>query len=81
MSPENFLTVDDMRQRARKRIPKIAFDYLDGGAGSEANIRRNRQCFDDILLSPEYLRDVADRRQKITLFGHTYVGPIGVSPV
>ena len=81
MTPEDFLTIDDMRQRAQKRIPKLAFDYLDGGAGSEANIRRNRQGFDDIVLSPEYLRDVTDRRQKISLFGHTYDAPIGVSPV
>ncbi|MBT3990133.1 MAG: alpha-hydroxy-acid oxidizing protein [Rhodospirillaceae bacterium] len=76
-----FLTIDDLRDAAKKRIPKLAFDYLDGGAGSEANIRRNRTGFEDITLCPEYLRDVTERSQKITLFGHTYDAPIGVSPV
>ncbi len=81
MKLENFLTIDDLRTRAQKRIPKLAFDYLDGGAGSEANIQRNRQGFDDIVLQPEYLRDVSDRSQKVTLFGRSYDTAIGVSPV
>jgi (S)-mandelate dehydrogenase len=81
MTPSKYITVDDLRSRAKKRIPKLAFDYLDGGAGNEANIRRNRSGFDDITLCPEYLREVMERNQKVTLFGHTYDAPIGVSPV
>ena len=81
MKATDFLTIDDLRARAKKRIPKLAFDYLDGGAGNEANIARNRQGFSDIVLCPEYLRDVSERNQKVTLFGHTYDAPIGVSPV
>ncbi len=81
MKPTDFLTIDDLRARAKKRIPKLAFDYLDGGAGSEANIARNRQGFEDIVLCPEYLRDVSERNQQVTIFGHTYDAPIGVSPV
>ena len=74
-------TIDDLREAARRRIPKLAFDYLDGGAGDEANLRRNRKGFEDVILRPEYLRDVSERSQKVTLFGHTYDAPIGVSPV
>jgi len=74
-------TIDDLREAARRRIPKLAFDYLDGGAGDEANLRRNRKGFEAVILRPEYLRDVSERSQKVTLFGHTYDAPIGVSPV
>jgi (S)-mandelate dehydrogenase len=81
MTPSKYITVDDLRSRAKKRIPKLAFDYLDGGAGNEENIHRNRSGFDDITLCPEYLREVMERSQKVTLFGHTYDAPIGVSPV
>jgi (S)-mandelate dehydrogenase len=81
MTPNKYITVDDLRSGAKKRIPKLAFDYLDGGAGNEANIHRNRSGFDDITLCPEYLREVMERSQKVTLFGHTYDAPIGVSPV
>ena len=76
-----YLTIDDLRNKAAKRIPKLAFDYLDGGAGTEANITRNRRGFDNITLYPEYLRDVTDRSQKATVFGKEYDAPIGVSPV
>ena len=76
-----YLTIDDLRNKAAKRIPKLAFDYLDGGAGTEANITRNRRGFDNITLYPEYLRDVKDRSQKATVFGKEYDAPIGVSPV
>ena len=74
-------TIDDLREAARRRIPQLAFDYLDGGAGNEANLRRNRKGFEAVTLRPEYLRDVSDRSRKVTLFGHTYDAPIGVSPV
>ena len=81
MQPQKYFTIDELRVRAKKRIPKLAFDYLDGGAGHERNILRNRTGFDNITISPEYLRDVTKRSQKITLFGHTYDAPIGISPV
>ncbi len=74
-------TIDDLREAARRRIPRLAFDYLDGGAGNEANLCRNRKGFEAVTLRPEYLRDVSDRSRKVTLFGHTYDAPIGVSPV
>ena len=81
MTPNKYFTLDELRSRAKTRIPKLAFDYLDGGAGNEANIHRNRSGFGNITLQPEYLRNVAERNQKITLFGHTYDAPIGISPM
>ena len=61
MNKDNFLTLDELRSKAKTRIPKLAFDYLDGGAGNEDNIRRNRSGFSKITLQPEYLRDVSNR--------------------
>jgi isopentenyl diphosphate isomerase/L-lactate dehydrogenase-like FMN-dependent dehydrogenase len=81
MNQNKYFTISELRSQAKKRIPKLAFDYLDGGAGSEANIHRNRFGFTNILLQPEYLRDVTDRNQKVTVFGHTYDAPIGISPM
>ena len=81
MRAEKLFTIDDLRARTKRRIPKLAFDYLDGGAGTEANVHRNRAGFGDIVLQPEYLRDVTTRDQSVKLFGKTYSHPIGVSPV
>lgn len=73
--------IDDLRTLARRRVPRIVFDYLDGGAGAEANLRRNRSALDAVVLTPRYLRDVSARRTAATLFGRTYAAPIGVAPV
>lgn len=81
MTPNKYLSIAELRSRAKRRIPKLAFDYLDGGAGTEANIRRNQFGFERILLRPEYLRDVTARSQKVKLFGYTYDAPIGISPM
>jgi len=53
--------VSDFRIAARRRLPKFVFDFLDGGAGSEAGIRRNVQAFDDHTLTPRALVDVESR--------------------
>ena len=81
MKTDQLLTIDDLRARAKRRVPKLAFDYLDGGAGSEANIQRNRDGFAAVTLRPEYMRDMSVRNQRVTLFGHAYDAPIGVAPV
>ena len=39
--------IDDMRARARRKLPKLFFDYIDGAAFSETTARRNRSDFDD----------------------------------
>lgn len=75
------LTIDDLRARAKRRVPKLAFDYLDGGAGSEANIQRNRDGFAAVTLRPEYMRDMSVRDQTVSLFGRTFDAPIGIAPV
>ncbi len=81
MKADRLLTIDDLRTLAKKRVPKLGFDYLDGGAGSEANIQRNQDGFAAVTLKPEYLRDMTVRDQSVTVFGHTYDAPIGVAPV
>jgi len=79
--PDKYFTLEELRQRAAKRIPRIVFDYLEGGAGNEANILRNESDFRKIILQPEYLRDVTSRNQKVDLFGKIYDTPIGISPM
>lgn len=78
MKTSQCFTLDDLRIQAKRRIPKVAFDYLDGGVGTEANIAHNRKGFDDVILVPEYCRDVTLRSQKVNLFGHAYDAPVGL---
>ena len=73
--------VSDLRARAKRRLPHFVFDYLDGGAGSEAGVRRNEQAFTDLLLNPRALVNVEGRDLSTRLFGRTWAAPFGVAPV
>jgi (S)-mandelate dehydrogenase len=73
--------VSDLRLRAKRRLPHFVFDYLDGGAGSEAGVRRNEQAFNDLLLNMRALVNVETRDLSTRLFGRIWAAPFGVAPV
>ena len=53
--------VEDYRSLAAKRLPRMVFDYLDGGAESERGLRRNLAAFGNISFEPWRLLDVSQR--------------------
>jgi isopentenyl diphosphate isomerase/L-lactate dehydrogenase-like FMN-dependent dehydrogenase len=73
--------VADLKARARRRLPKFAFDYVDAAIDYERGKRRNRESFHQIRLTPRYLRDVAATDISTTVFGDAYAMGFGVSPV
>ncbi|WP_342640974.1 alpha-hydroxy acid oxidase [Rhodoligotrophos ferricapiens] len=81
MNLDKAINIDDMAVLARRYLPRIAFDFIDGGVDGEVGLARNRQAFDRYKLLPRYLIDVEKRSQKATLFGHDYAGPFGICPM
>jgi (S)-mandelate dehydrogenase len=77
----NLTCVSDLRPRAKQRLPKFVFDYLDGGAGSEAGVRRNEQAFDELMLKPRALVNIESRDLSTTLFGRRWAAPFGIAPI
>ncbi len=80
MNINSVINLDDVRQLARRQLPRIAFDFIDGGVDDELCLRRNREAFERHRLVPRYLRNVTMRDQSVRLFGRTYSSPIGISP-
>lgn len=76
-----FPSVADLRARAKKRIPRFAFEYLDGGCNEDVNLARNTSDIREIDLIPEYLTEHSGSSMKTELFGHTYDAPFGIAPV
>ena len=74
-------SVADLRRKAKSRIPKFAFDYLEGGCNEGLNLARNENDFDDILLKPNYLRVGGEIDMSVELFGRKYSAPFGISPI
>ncbi len=76
----DLVNIEDMRRRARRRLPRMVFDFLEGGAGSERGLRRNRDALDEILLNPQRLVAAENRDQSAQLFGKTYAMPLAIAP-
>ncbi len=72
--------VADLREIARRRLPKGIFEFVDRGAEDEVSLRNNRTAFEGIRLRPRVLADVSQRSQEITLFGHRQKMPIAIAP-
>lgn len=76
-----FPAISDLRQRARKRIPNFAFEYLDSATGTELGLVRNREALDAILFMPSVLNGQTDPDFQTEFMGDTYSLPIGMAPV
>lgn len=74
-------SVSDLRKRAKFKMPKFAFDYLDGGCNDDINLNKNRTDIQKIELMPNYLSDFDESLMKTELFGHTYDAPFGIAPI
>jgi (S)-mandelate dehydrogenase len=77
---EHAINIDDLRRMAKRRLPKIAYDFIEGGLEDERGIARNEDAFAAFNLVPRYGVDVASIGQSTTLFGRTYAGPLGIAP-
>ena len=74
-------SVDDYRAAARRKLPRFLFDYLDGGAGGEETMARNRRDLMDLSLRQRVLRDVSDVSLATRLFGRDLAMPVALAPV
>src|SRR6516162_11811797 len=73
-------TVEDLRRRARRRVPRFGFDFVDGGANEEHCVRRNVAAFQKIELLPRYCIE-GKATTDVELFGRRYAAPIGIAPM
>ncbi|MDJ0786848.1 MAG: alpha-hydroxy acid oxidase [Myxococcota bacterium] len=74
-------SVADLRARAARRIPRFAFEYLDGGCNEDVNLERNTRDLREVELEPRYLRDHAGVDLSTSILGIEYGAPFGVAPV
>jgi len=74
-------SIGDLRAKAKKRIPRFAFEYLDGGCNEDTNLAKNTAEIREIELQPHYLSKHTGSSLKTELFGHIYDAPFGIAPV
>lgn len=74
-------SMDDLRNGAKKRIPKFAFEYLDGGCNEDVSISRNTAEIRKVQLQPRYLRNRGISSTKTKVLGMEFDAPFGIAPV
>ncbi len=80
MSHTSAYNIEDLRQLAQRRLPRVAWDYLERGAEDDVTMAANRAAFERIHFEPRTLVDVSGRSLRHELFGKTYTAPFGIAP-
>jgi L-lactate dehydrogenase (cytochrome) len=73
--------VDDFRELARRRLPNMFFEYIDGGSYGEVTLRRNVEDFANLVLRQRVMRDMSDLDTSVETLGRRYRMPVGLAPV
>ena len=74
------INIEDLRELARRRLPRAIFDFFDGGAEDEVTLRGNRAAFERIRLLPRVLVDVAEVDTKHEFFDKEASLPLAIAP-
>jgi isopentenyl diphosphate isomerase/L-lactate dehydrogenase-like FMN-dependent dehydrogenase len=81
MNVERALTVSDLRMLAARRLPRVVFDYIDGGAEAERTLRENCRIFDDVTFRPKGAVAASSPDLRTTILGHIFDLPFLLAPI
>jgi isopentenyl diphosphate isomerase/L-lactate dehydrogenase-like FMN-dependent dehydrogenase len=75
------VNIEDLRELARRRVPKIVFNYIDGGAEGEWTLRENRRSFDVVTFRPRHAVAVPECDLRTRVLGMELAMPLLLAPV
>ena len=78
---KNIACIADLRDLARRRVPKAFFDYAEAGSYNEETLRSNRADLEAIKLRQRVLVDVSQRRLNTTIIGQEIAAPFVLAPI
>ncbi|ESW91813.1 L-lactate dehydrogenase [Mesorhizobium sp. LSJC269B00] len=76
----DILTIADLKDLARRRVPKMFFDYADSGAWTESTYRANEEDFQKIKFRQRVLVDMSNRSLESTMIGEKVAMPVALAP-
>ena len=76
-----YLTIDDLRYKAKKKVPKAFHDYVRSGSWSETTLKNNSNDFQKISFRQRVAVDISNRTTKKSLLGVEYKMPVALAPV
>src|SRR5438105_11707114 len=81
VDPPSVVNIADLRDAAQKRLPKVVFDYIDGGADAEWTLRENVRVFDDVMFRPRSAVATTNVDLRTTVLGTAIDLPFLLAPV
>lgn len=79
-TPNKITTIDDLKKLAKRRVPRMFFDYADSGALTESTYRANEQDFERIKLRQRVAVNIANRSTATTMIGQNVAMPLAIAP-
>src|SRR5882724_1143745 len=73
--------IEDLRQRSRRKVPKMFFDYVEAGSYAQETLRANRADLEQIKLRQRVLVDVSRRDLTTSIIGETAPLPLALAPI
>jgi (S)-mandelate dehydrogenase len=80
MNLDDALNIADLHRLAKRRLPRLVFDYIEGGAEDEIGLQENLAAFARHKLVPRFLVDSSKIDLRTEIFGKTYSLPFGIGP-
>ncbi len=77
---KRFASIEDLRKAAKRRVPRMFYDYVDGGSWTESTYRANAADLQRIRLRQRVAVDVSGRSTRSTMVGEQVTMPVAVSP-
>jgi L-lactate dehydrogenase (cytochrome) len=81
LAPPRVVNIADLRRLAKRRLPRVVFDYIDGGADGEVTLRENCRAFEDVTLRPRSAVATTSCDLRTTMLGATVSMPLMLAPV
>ena len=78
---DKYPRINDMKNKAIKRMPHFAAEYLLSGTGYDRAMDHNQEVLKNIFLTPRYVKGTVKADLRTKLFNRTYSAPFGIAPV
>ena len=77
---EKYLNINELRIKAKKKVPKMFYDYCESGSWDQKTLKVNSTDLDSLQFKPKVVRNLANRSTAVNIFGEDYNLPLGFSP-
>src|SRR5438874_4564736 len=81
LEPPHVVNIEDLRRAAKRRLPRVVFDYIDGGAETESTLRANCRAFEAVTLRPRGAIAAPVCEMRTTVLGTPLAMPVILAPV